>query len=332
MRLSGAVLAGLFFIALVPSCATLVGVEAIPDVDGGSDAALGEDAPGERSLVEQGGEGEAGASCTAPGWGCVPAVPQGWAYELVDQTDTAGCAAGLTTNEVVAAASGSPASCTCTCGVGQEPSCTYGTLTGSIGSMGCGEGTASYDATGKCVTPGGVSPVYLQAAPMTPSGGSCAASVGKSVPLMQETKWRTCGYSGPFDGGCPAGEVCAPVASGLSSCVAVAGNVQCPASYPSSSTVGTGVSDTRSCGVCTCAAPTGVGCSGETLTFYADTGCTSAVETVPIDFSCQQLAGSTYNSYAYAATPGESCGSVAQQPAATGGVSLTGATTLCCAP
>lgn len=329
-------------VALAPACATIVGVEDIPDVDGGDSSLAERDADGSPNVdaAAEGGAGDAmrdavgeGAppSCTAPGWGCVPAIPQGYAYELVDRSDTAGCAAGLTLNEVVASATGSPATCTCACGVGQEPSCTYGTLTASVGSMSCGEGPANYDAGGACVGTGGVSPMFFQAAPLAPSGGSCAPSAGKSVPQVQETKWRTCSYAGPFDSGCPAGEVCAPVATGLSSCVAVAGNAQCPVSYPNASTVGTGVSDTRGCGACTCAAPTAATCSSATLTFYVDPGCGSVSETVPIDQACHTLAGTTYGSYAYAATPSESCGPVAQQPPATGGVSTTGTTTICCA-
>ncbi len=359
MRRPAAAVALFPWVAVVASCATLVGVQPIPDVDGGSDVAQAGDAPveapEEASLVDQvgegprrdgatsdaaedaprdamEGEGDAAASCTAPGWGCVPVIPTGWDFELVDRTDSVACAAGLTINEVVASASGAPATCTCTCGVGQEPSCTYGTLTASVGSMACGEGMANYDASGKCVTPGGVSPLFLQGSPMAPVGGSCSPSLGKSVPAMQETKWRTCGFSGTFAGGCPAGEVCAPVAAGLSSCVAASGNVQCPAAYPNGSTVGTGASDTRDCGACTCAGPTGATCSGATLTFYVDTACTNVSEAVGIDFTCHQLAGSTYNSYAYTASPSETCGPVAQQPGATGSVSITGTTTVCCAP
>ncbi len=127
---------------LAPACATIVGIEAIPDVDGGSDVSVPSDASVDSALPEAGGEGEtsdadadaragdaivdsseAGVSdvaaeegapsCTAPGWGCVPAVPQGFDYELVDRTDTAGCAAGLAVNEVVASATGAPATCSC---------------------------------------------------------------------------------------------------------------------------------------------------------------------------------------------------------------------------
>jgi hypothetical protein len=114
--------------------------------------------------------------------------------------------------------------------------------------------------------------------------------------------------------------------------VAVAGNVSCPTAYPNQSTVGAGVSDTRDCGACTCAAPTAATCSSATLTFYADTGCVNPAETIAMDFTCHTLAGSTYNSYRYVATPSESCGAVAQQPSAIGGVSFTGTTTVCCAP
>lgn len=342
---------------LTPSCATIVGIDAIPDVDGGGEANVAADASDEAPegspTTESGADGPASAdgsvdagdgrlsdvvqqdapgSCTAPGWGCVPAIPQGFAYELVDRNDTTACATGLTTSEVFASATGSPATCTCACGVGQEPSCTSGSLTANVGSMSCNEGTATYDASGACIGASGVSPTFLQAAAPAPAGGTCAPSVGKSVPQAQQTRWRTCGYAGPVGSGCPSGHVCAPVATGLSSCVAVAGNVACPASYPNASTVGTGVSDTRDCGVCTCAPPTAATCSSATLTFYVAAGCGSAVETVPVDLSCQQLAGSTYGSYRYAATPSESCGPVSQQPSATGGVSLTGTTTICCAP
>src|SRR5262249_44339774 len=54
-------------------------------------------------------------ACGQQGYACVPPVPAGWAYEPIDRAAGGACPVGLASHELVASATGAPASCGCTC-------------------------------------------------------------------------------------------------------------------------------------------------------------------------------------------------------------------------
>lgn len=270
-------------------------------------------------------------ACTGAGFACVPGVPSGFSFEGVDTSDTASCPAGLTQGDAVVSATGGSATCNCTCGPGQPPTCLYGTIATRDGTASCGPTGASYDATGACVMVGGVEPGVLQGSAQTPMGGSCAAAPTKTIPTASVTRWRTCGYGGPFGAGCAAGQVCAPVPAGQKVCVSATGAVTCPTTYPSSTPTGSGVSDTRDCTACTCAAPSQT-CGPSSLEFFATTTCGTPAVTVALDGFCNTVGATTYNAYQVVATPTQSCNGVQTAPMATGSIGVSGPTTTCCVP
>lgn len=277
-------------------------------------------------------------ACTALGYACVPPVPSGWTYDAVDMTDAASsCPAGYGSQPLVVSASGGPAVCGCSCNVGKQPDCVTGTILASVGVSSCTAGgmIGFVQTDGQCQaqTPTSNVPTNLGALPLD-AGGTCSASPTKTVPSRSETDWLAC--SGPLGAGCDGGQVCAIAGRAFTACVVGPGDAGCPPGYSTRSTPGTGVSDTRDCSACACAAvPSGTTCDNATLSFWSNSSCSGpAFETVPVDGGCEGTGGAAYGSFQYSADAvgTATCGVPTQSPTPTGGVSVTGQVSACCVP
>jgi hypothetical protein len=270
-------------------------------------------------------------ACAAQGYACVPTVPGGWALSPLSTTALA-CPAGTASQSYVSA-TGAPATCGCSCTVGQPPQCggaTIGLQTGTDST--CGGATQSYSTNG-CTTTGGGAPAFVAGGPVSASGGTCSVQSMDSVPTVVVTSWFACPSSGPFGAGCsPAGEVCAWVGAGAK-CVTAPGVQGCPAGYATSShALGSGYNDDRACSPpCGgCASTPTASCADATVTFYSGSSCNGGTVPVTLDGTCTSTVEASL-SYRYTASAQSvSCGTPTTQ-IATGGVTLNGTTTACCA-
>lgn len=275
-------------------------------------------------------------ACTQLGYACVQPVPSGWSYDAVDMTDGgASCPAGYDSGTLVVSASGEPATCGCSCDVATQPDCLMGTLYASVGASTCEPGApiSFVQTDGQCQNQPSSVPSNFAASPLD-AGGTCGAKPTTSAPPVSQTSWRAC--SGPLGAGCDGGQVCAFAGHAFTACVVGSGDAGCPTGYGTQSTPGTGVSDTRGCSTCACAAvPSGVSCDNATLSFWSGSSCSgTAVQTLAVDGECHGTSNPSYDSFRYSAeVAGDaSCGVPTQLPTPTGGVTVTGQVTACCAP
>lgn len=272
-------------------------------------------------------------ACTA-GYTCVPSLPGGWTWAAYDQGARPGCAAGFTTPTDVGEGLVAPAStCGCACTT-TSPTCTTGNVTvtaGTSGVNGCQDQASQVaSAAGGCLplTPA-MSPVgwKVNATGPTPSGGSCAAVPAASKPAVSTTyQGRTCGFAGNVGAGCGGGGVCAPKAAPFTMCVALTGDVACPAGFAVKHLAGSTVADTRACSACTCAFSPGA-CGG-TLTLDSDTSCTLNAAPVLVNGTCQSVPNASYLGYTYAPQTNASC--TGSAVAATGSAAFSDLQTICC--
>jgi hypothetical protein len=279
-----------------------------------------------------------GSACTSAGGQCVPEVPNGWTFVGFDANGRPQCPSNMSNStDVVADPTGGAATCNCSCDVATDPSCTAD----NIGDM--------YDTNNTCSQNGGqfagnggacfnVNNV-IQLAPyhnLTPpgaTGGSCKAVTNNSVPPSSETQGRICG--GPLfgNGGCGAGQVCAPAVAPLRACVTMQGDQACVGPYTEKHSVGTSISDTRDCTACSCSHPT-ADCVNGQLTFYTQLNCAGQSITLPVDGVCHPNGGgnASYYSHQYSATMQNPSCAKPPPTTPTGSLSLIGEETVCCTP
>jgi hypothetical protein len=87
------------------------------------------------------------------------------------------------------------------------------------------------------------------------------------VPTTNPASWtnavKTCEGT-LVQGGCSAGQLCAPKPPAPFSnlCVYASGDLACPAGFPNKHVSFASYADTRSCTSCTCGTPTGITCNG----------------------------------------------------------------------
>jgi hypothetical protein len=84
--------------------------------------------------------------------------------------------------------------------------------------------------------------------------GSCAPTANDIVePASFDFAHRVCGFGTPQQGGCDAGDVCAPTAGGDDRvCVWSDGELDCPAAFADRLVTYTTLSDGKGCTACTC--------------------------------------------------------------------------------
>jgi hypothetical protein len=295
------------------------------------------------------------AACQTAGYTCVPVAPAGWTgpallWTGAFGTAAPGCPMGYHSLDAKIGPTGTADSCSCKCAaLGQQCSangtfhadqmCSYVPCASVSLSSASGTGACTTITSNTCGTGGSFSgPTTLP----VPSGGSCTPQVTPTpgTPASWTTSARVCSWTAPPDipGGCTAGgEQCIGSSGSFGSmaCVYQNGDASCPNGYPNKTLLYTGETDTRGCGSCTCSNPPSGGTCAGSISFWGDVnaGCGGAATvTSSLGGPCKGYMGvgnnPGYVQANYTLTPG-TC-SVPAQPTATGAVTGTGPTTVCC--
>jgi hypothetical protein len=215
--------------------------------------------------------------CT-PAAQCVPAEANGVVGVAVGEAEA--CPAGFDARAPVTvhAELSAPACGGCTCGPAAAtcPAAsifTYQTAAECAADVNNTGGHATSPATvseaAGCTTPNydtvGGNLYGLRVAPMTPTLASCAPSGSATFGAATWAKGARLCAANRVGAGCPVGQACVakPAAAGAKLCGVADGTRACPAgaSKLGNSDWYAGLSDTRSCGACTCGAPVGGSCS-----------------------------------------------------------------------
>jgi hypothetical protein len=292
-------------------------------------------------------------SCNSP-YTCAPPVPSGWSGPALLWTSTStelppDCPMNYSSLDLGAGLTGGSAdTCSCNCAVSNEACTTIMTFypdslcaspclvpgggTGMIRVTPASDGTCTQVPANLCGSNGTASttmPSYSAdcvAQTMTTPGSAPAWTTAARICSWTPNAGTQCDGG---DAGCIVGPTTGFAAT---ACIFKLGDMQvCPAAYPKSSGVFSQMTDTRGCSPCMCSGPSGGSCSGQIST-YGDTACGILAWT---DFSlgsCQSHLAIVPNpgsvNSVYAITSG-TC-SVASSPQSQGGVTATGATTVCC--
>jgi hypothetical protein len=301
------------------------------------------------------------ADPTCTGYSCAMAVPAGWSGPALLWTGTFGtpapsCPSGYTPSlDANQGPSGSPDTCTCTCTPSGQLCQTTGSFminmncTGNCATVSpAGDGSCTTVPSNSCGNAGS----FAATAP-TLTGGTCASQV--TITPGTAASWTTTARvclknASDAPGGCGGtGEQCVltPSTSGFVArpCIYQAGTPACPAAYPNSNLVYSSETDARGCSPCACGAPTGGTCSG-TISLYGSNaglcGGTPGGTFTFGDMACNGANPPTTLGRTYSGlnnTPGSVKGNFTVTPGTcpvttpsspTGGVTPTGATTICC--
>jgi hypothetical protein len=330
----------LFLVALLAGCGDIIGLDGYTSDDGSvpGDATtdvVGNDVVGNDVTPKDGGN-DVGPTCNQQTSVCVADLPSGWAFTIYDPDNRNACANGYgSPSDVQEGIDAGPAACTCGCTT-TNPDCHSGTLSIQAGSNNtCNNINTQTDvADAGCnpLTPFTTSQNNVAVTPPNPVGGSCAPAASQTIPAVGYAhQGRTCEYEAGAPGpGCGAGQVCVPSPGTFGSCISQVGDVACPADagYPTQHTIGTTVTDTRSCSACGCTFDAG-SCAG-TLTLWTDTGCANNGTQIPATSTCTKANGNnrTWRGYSYVPSTTASCAGTAVSP--DGGVAFTDVTTVCC--
>ncbi len=325
-----------------------------PPVEGG-----GQDADGGQDVTydvpDLGvGETEAGLPCT-----CVTSVPSGYTVVEYVPNQRPGCSNGYgSSTDYVENPTSAQATCGCTCSATptQAPTCSCGANPATF-NMASGNGNCT-DITGQTVVasttcyktaqtyfPNGQKLNDFLAAPATactPSGGQCGnPNKTTNIPNPSAEQGRACNLTAAM-GTCTSGTCIPNQASPFGLCVTNGSVVgSCPADFPVPHTVGTSISDTRTCsGTCGCSLTNLGTCGTPQLTLYSgDTNCGNSGTnvTTPADGTTCTFAGygngTTFDSAKYTITQsGGSCSNAGSNWALSGQLGVNGAITICCRP
>lgn len=299
------------------------------EAGGGADGGGGIDAPDDSLLGDV--AVDVVDACSAVG--CV-ALPSG--FSLVAYGPRSACPTNFTqTSDTVENASVGSGGCTCGCSVTTNPSCSTGTMVGHFGTAGagtCPSAGGDLANTSLCASDGFMGAFAVgnehRYTPPAPSGGACSAApnkdatklaIGASKRLCQATVVPSCN-----------GKVCPPsLTGGFAACIAAAGDVSCPSTFPNKHLVGSSASFTCGAG-CTCGVT--ATCSGR-LDYYASANCTGMVQmSLQVDDACHPTvsadAGDSFASRLWNPTVSNvGCTNGGSTSAST---SLAGETTICC--
>lgn len=286
--------------------------------------------------------------CQGAGYTCADAPPMGFtgpvAYWEGMSTMMAppACASpynGMATN-LTSGLGAAPAQCGCTCsGPGQEA---CGNASGQLWdgngqcTLACSGGIglpANFCVNIGCLGPGSG---YTSASfPKFPAqNGSCSGNPSKTVPpVTWSNVARTCPFNLPSQqGGCGASKLCVttPGSPFGGPCIVQAGDLACPAAYPTKHLQYGSVNDTRSCTACACTYNPGT-CNGS-VSFYTQSGCNGFTGNIAIGTACSAVAiGSTaslQSSGNYFVSPLGSCSAGAVS--ANGTATPSSPMTICC--
>lgn len=162
-----------------------------------------------------------------------------------------------------------------------------------------------------------------------PSGGTCQASATKDASkLTYASQGRVCEVTTLPE--CN-NKVCPPpTGGGFVTCIAAAGDVACPAGFPSKHVVGTSASFT--CGPsCTCSVKA-ASCTGK-FNYFASADCSGAIgNSVLVNDTCVSSAngGASYSSHVYVPDPPSGVACTNGGSATPSAPALSQTTTVCC--
>jgi hypothetical protein len=273
-------------------------------------------------------------ACTS-GFACTAGdVPSGWtivAYAAARDACPGGFGASTDLEDYAGLG---PASCACTCTTDTPALCDQGSL--ALYSQGAGACGTTAVATmnvrsGACGTtnlstvPSGM----VRIPPLPPVQGTCSPNLVKSVP--DKSNARACSAPAP-GGGCPGTAACVAKASGTYAvCVGAAGDVACPAGFPTKHATGKSSSDTRSCSTCACG--TAATCADPKFTFYTNGTCSTGAHDLTVDDVCDPVndgSGRSYSNYKYTANVLNGACALTTSTGPTGAIAVTGQQTICC--
>jgi hypothetical protein len=309
------------------------------DSGGGFDASQGHDAgsPGDDAGVDSGNPPDDGGGPTEcpTGQSCI-SVPVGW--QPYAMTTGQVCPGGYANPQsYVTNASAGDLTCTCTCS-GTQACEAQATLT-EYGATGCGgtsTNTFALDATPSC-TNGGFTTITNRSYEVTAvaNGASPACSATPSIvtsPPVNQTNELLCAPARACTSGVGS---CLSPSEQQSLCIAQAGDLTCPAGYPTRTAVASSVVDTRQCGACGCGST--LSCTLQSVLIDNDNGCAT---TLPywLQLPPSTCKDETEGAWVYgvqgtfASTGSGACSVVTSPSTATGGVTLDDFSrlTVCC--
>jgi hypothetical protein len=255
-----------------------------------------------------GGDAEASApACTTIDAACLGTLPPGWQPVAISD---AGCAAGYTTQSLLANPRLNDGGCACgACQLIGAFDCNAGVAV--AGGDGCGDPTLITVTSGVC---GVAQAQHIQATPPTATG-----TVGCFVPSDAGTGVTadtvTLCVPGCTVDYCQAGK----------RCIVADGTLPCPTGFTLQATAGTGADP--GCAPCACEAGAPGACGG-TVTVYDNATCTDsgAAVTYPVG-TCNEYSTDYESVLVQLTPPAASC---RWSTADVGDASLTGVKTICC--
>lgn len=236
--------------------------------------------------------------CQGLGYRCAPVAPIGWDGPAAFHDGPTSIECGGAFDEEIedghTGLTAAPATCAaCTCKV-DGAVCGAATLTASFAAAGACDAACESNVTlapNACVSlapavPGCATtdPAAYAADTVTTGmwGGECDGMGGQATrpPATWATSSALCGTA--TGAGCSPATVCVPPAPpGFSTavCIGAAGDVACPASYPTKTVIHRAVADTRGCSPCGCEFEE---CTGS-VKLYSGDACGGAEETGQLD-------------------------------------------------
>jgi len=288
------------------------------------------------------------ADCADPicaGYTCAPAPPAGWTGPALLYTGAGpvpACATGFPTSTFggTGALDAPPATCGCSCSSPPTgASCGIPSVTLYDNDTCTGSNDIKTPASAGTCLQVATTDIWNSAvgAPVPVIGGACTPSnvVVTKPPTSFSDQALVCAGATPGLCADPS-TVCVPKPGapfGLTACVSHTADIPCEGSaYTQKHVLYAGVTDTRDCSACACGAATGISCTGVTHLFHGGS-CLNLVADSNHDGSCEKSAASEIKSIKFEPTGGPTGGNCPQTGGqAVGGVTGSGATTVCCMP
>lgn len=223
--------------------------------------------------------------------------------------------------------------CACGCTITTQPTCP---LNGAIGNLFSRNNSLACDMTGTTYANNGCGTEGLASAfspgdahrftPPGPTGGQCAPMGTADTNTLTTVRGRMCQATTlPSCGGkiCPAA-----LLSPFQACVATAGDVTCPSTFPTKHVIGSSASFTCSSNGCGCSVT--ARCSGR-LFYYTSSDCSgNAIFDIIADDTCRPTSYPAYASHNYVPNAPSNVVCTRNGSSTPSAPTLVSPTTVCC--